>query len=32
MPEVTKYSLVDELNKADDKLMNSPSLMGMSML
>ena len=32
MPEVQKYSLVDELIKADSKFMNSPALLGSTML
>lgn len=32
MPEIQKYSLIEELKKADETLMGSPSLLGMSML
>lgn len=32
MPEIQKYSLKNELQKADESLMGSPSLLGMTML
>lgn len=32
MPEVQKYSLIEELKEADKKLQGSPSLLGMTML